>query len=61
MPGLVNHLVYRLVHHQCPQQGAVDLRIHATSLGVALAERRLAALHPLVGEVSELLGVRAIK
>jgi hypothetical protein len=39
----------------------VDLRIHAASLGVALTERRLAALHPLVGEVSELLGIRAIK
>jgi hypothetical protein len=39
----------------------VDLRVHAASLGVALAERRLAALHPLIGEVSQLLGIRAIK
>ena len=61
MPGLVHHLIYRLVQHQGPQQRAVDLRIHATSLGVALTERSLAALHPLVGEVPELPGVRAVK
>jgi hypothetical protein len=61
VPGLVHHLIYRLIQHQGPQQRAVDLRIHAASLGVALTERRLAALHPLVGEVSELPGVRAIK
>ena len=61
MPGLVDHLIYRLVQHEGPQQRAVDLRIHAASLGVALAERRLAALHPLVGEVFELLGIRAVK
>ena len=61
MPGLVNHLIYRLIQHQGPQQRAVDLRIHAASLGVALAERRLAALHPLVGQVAELPGIRAVK
>jgi hypothetical protein len=61
VPGLVNHLIYRLVQHESPQQRAVDLRIHPASLGVALTERRLAALHPLVGEVSELPGIRALK
>jgi hypothetical protein len=61
VPGLVNHLIYRLVQHQGPQQRAVDLRIHATGLGVALAERRLAALCPLVGEIAELAGFRAIE
>ena len=61
MPGLVHHLIYRLVQHESPQQRAVDLRIHAASLGVALTERRLAALHPLVGEVSELPRVWAVK
>jgi hypothetical protein len=61
VPGLVNHLIYRLVEHQSSQQRAVGLRIHAASLGVALAERRLTALHPLVGEVAELLAVRAVE
>jgi hypothetical protein len=61
VPGLVDRLIYRLVQHQSAQQRAVGLRIHPATLGVALAERRLAALNPLVGEVSELLGIWAIK
>jgi hypothetical protein len=61
VPGLVDHLIYRLVQHESAQQRAVGLRIHPASLGVALAESRLAALHPLVGEVPELLGIWAIK
>jgi hypothetical protein len=61
VPGLVHHLVHRLIEHQGPQQRGVGLRVHPAGLGIALAERSLAALHPLVSGKAELLGVRAVK
>jgi hypothetical protein len=61
VPGLVHHLVYRLIEHQGAQQRGVGLRVHPAGLRVALAERGLAALRPLAGDVTELLAVRAVK
>jgi hypothetical protein len=61
VPGLVHRLVHRLIEHQGSQQRGVGLRVHPAGLGIALAERSLAALHPLVRGQAESLGIRAVK
>src|ERR1035438_1751252 len=61
IPGLVHHLIDRLVKDECAEQGRVRGWIHPARLGVPGAERGLVAPHPLASRVmhARLVSVRA--